>query len=73
MARRAITLEWDNWDFGGAQFRGGGIVGYQSAIMGSARLSPCYAVLSAKSKNRNGNYDQGFRGKSILKNLSLSS
>ena len=56
----------------GARCCGAGTVGERSALIVSVRLSPYYVVLPKKSENRNGNCEQGCRGKSILNKSSLS-
>ena len=56
----------------------GRCAGYQcrveerSVIIGSAHISPCSAVLPAKSENRNGKCERRFEVKLILKKSSLS-
>ena len=39
---------WGGWRY----FHGGGTVGEQSALMGSARIYPSFVVLPAKSENK---------------------
>ena len=50
LAWRELTLARDKWEVGGTICHGGGQVGEQSPLMGSARISPCYVVLPAHEK-----------------------
>ena len=72
VTRVVLTLEGVIFRWGGARCIRGGNVGERSTLVGSACLSPCSIVLSAKSENRNGNCDRGCKGKSIPKKSSLN-
>ena len=57
---------------GGRDCCGGGPVGERRALIGSARLPPSSGFLPRKSENRNGNCEQGYKGKLIMKKSRLS-
>ena len=58
----SLPCRWIIGIWGGEKCLSGGQVGERSALMGSARLYPCYVLLPAKV--RNGNFERGCKGKS---------